>query len=278
MSPSYGPPPGGPSRLGVAEVTVRLGLVLMLLLSLGVAAWLITPSTATPTTREDRARAAAEAAEALIEPALGTPPRADVERADALPEGPTTPDDFTNWARQVAEHTDVPARALRAYGNADMVLRREKPGCGITWVTLAGIGRVESNHGRFGGSRLGEDGRPDPPIIGVALDGSAGVKAIRDTDGGSLDNDKTHDRAVGPMQFIPSTWRRFAVDGDADGRSDPQDIDDSAIAAARYLCVRDRDMSSGKGWWDGLFSYNRSRAYGEKVFGLADAYAKSSHG
>ncbi len=48
----------------------------------------------------------------------------------------------------------------------------------------------------------------------------------------------TYDRAVGPMQFLPGTWGRWGSDGDRDGVSDPQDVDDAALAAARYLCER----------------------------------------
>lgn len=55
-----------------------------------------------------------------------------------------------------------------------------------------------------------------------------------DTDRGSLDRDPTYDRAVGPMQFIPGTWRRVGVDANGDGVKDPQDIGDAATAAAVY--------------------------------------------
>jgi membrane-bound lytic murein transglycosylase B len=171
---------------------------------------------------------------------------------------------------------DIPARALVAYGNAELVLRSVKPKCRLSWATLAGIGRIESHHGQYGGAVLGADGRPSKPIIGVPLGGSPGVKAIGDTDGGRLDGDPSTDRAVGPMQFIPSTWAKYASDGNEDGVADPRQIDDAAFAAARYLCANGRDMASASGWWSGILSYNNSIQYAQKVFGLADGYAKAA--
>ena len=142
------------------------------------------------------------------------------------------------WTRRVSGKTDVPARALRAYATADLAMRSQAPACRLSWATLAGIGRVESHHGLINGSRLGADGRAAKPIIGVPLDGSPGVKAIKDTDGGRFDGDVTWDRAVGPMQFIPGTWLRYAARASGDGNPpDPQNVDDAALAAARYLCA-----------------------------------------
>ncbi|GAA2797521.1 lytic transglycosylase domain-containing protein [Crossiella cryophila] len=193
-------------------------------------------------------------------------------------QGGQAPDPIGEWANRVSETIEVPARALRAYAVADLTLRAEKPRCRITWATIAAIGRIESNHNRYGGATLQEDGRPSKPIIGVPLDGSPGFKAIPDTDKGQLDGDTQWDRAVGPMQFIPGTWKRFAADGDGDGKADPQDIDDAAVAAGRYLCSANRDMGTGKDWWAATFTYNNSVEYGQKVFGLADRYARGSLG
>ncbi|OLT42755.1 murein transglycosylase [Saccharomonospora sp. CUA-673] len=188
------------------------------------------------------------------------------------------PDSLDEWAAATAAATGIPARALSAYGHAELALREHQPGCQVSWATLAGIGRVESDHGRYGGATLGEDGRPSIPIIGVPLNGAPGVRTITDTDGGRLDGDPHHDRAVGPMQFIPSTWMRYASDGNGDGNADPQQIDDAALTAARYLCVGGRDMASPDGWWAGIMSYNNSVEYAQKVFGLADTYAAQAAG
>src|SRR5512133_331853 len=125
----------------------------------------------------------------------------------------------------------IPARAAQAYRKAAAAA-----GCGVPWTLVAAIGRVESDHGRFGGATLLTDGRSAPPILGIPLDGRPGVAMIRDTDGGRWDQDTTYDRAVGPLQFIPGTWATFGVDGDNDGKIDPFDIDDAAASAAEYLC------------------------------------------
>lgn len=169
------------------------------------------------------------------------------------------------WAERVAGRSDVPARALVAYAGAEAAARGELAECGLSWVTLAGLGRVESNHGRFGGTVLDDAGRPVEPIRGPELDGTSGNREIRDTDGGRLDGDTTYDRAVGPLQFIPTTWARYAADGDGDGTSDPDDLDDAAVAAARYLCADDRDLRRGDDWRAAVLAYNRSRSYVDRV-------------
>lgn len=230
-----------------------------------------------------RTAAAPEAGPVTTEiPALSVP-AAQVEPGSAAPASvpqpqgaPAGEDPLRAWADRMAGPTEVPARALMAYGNAELVLRSTAPNCRLSWTTLAGIGRIESHHGQYGGATLGADGRPSKPIIGVPLDGSPGVKAIADTDGGAFDGDPGVDRAVGPMQFIPSTWRKWASDANFDGRGDPHQIDDAALAAARYLCAGGRNMGTGQGWWAGVLSYNNSVPYGQKVFGLADGYARTA--
>ncbi len=173
-------------------------------------------------------------------------------------------------ASALAEH-DLPSAALRAYKHAARTINASRPGCRMPWTLLAGIGRVESDHGRYGGSVLGADGVPRPAIVGVALDGKGPVAAIRDTDHGAFDGDTVWDRAVGPMQFIPSTWRTAGRDGDGDGRRSPNDIDDAALAAAAYLCGS-RDLSSTDAQRAAIFSYNPSTYYVDLVSAFARGY------
>ncbi|MCT2584282.1 lytic transglycosylase domain-containing protein [Actinophytocola gossypii] len=200
-----------------------------------------------------------------------------------VPEVPPAPtaadpaaDPYAAWASEVGARTGIPPRALTAYAAAEVRLTAERPGCGLSWVTLAGIARVESDHGRHGGRVLDADGRPDRPIVGVALDGSPGVAAIADTDGGALDGDPVWDRAVGPLQFLPSTWDTYGVDGDRDGVAEPQDLDDAALAAGRYLCAAGGDLSTGDGWWRAVLAYNPSAEYARDVLDGANAYAERS--
>ena len=137
--------------------------------------------------------------------------------------------------------TALPARVLIAYRNAADALRRSDPACHLHWSLVAAIGKVESGHA-YGGA-LDRSGRTLSPILGPVLDGAGEFAAISDSDGGTLDGDSTWDRAVGPMQFIPTSWAVWGRDGDGDGRSDPSDIDDAALATASYLCAGDRDLA-----------------------------------
>lgn len=202
---------------------------------------------------------------------VAAPARPGPATATATPQ-----DAYQGWARQVSSPTGVPARALQAYAAAAAEVDLEQPSCGLTWVTLAGIGRIESDHGRHGGRTLLADGTSSTPIVGLPLDGGPDVAAIPDTDGGVLDGDTRWDRAVGPMQFIPSTWARWGTDGDGNGVVDPQDLDDVAVAAGRYLCADGHDLTGGAGWWAAVLSYNASTAYATDVLTTANAYAVRS--
>lgn len=266
---------------GGAAVAVRLAVVLVVLAVAGGGTWLVTRASApvaSPTTTDIPALSvkAADVRPGSIAPVSAVVAGGADQQTTPQSARSTTADPLDEWAKKVAAVTGVPARALRAYGNAELAMRSADPGCRISWATLAGIGRIESNHGQYGGAVLGADGRPSKPIIGVPLDGSSGVRAISDTDGGRFDGDAVADRAVGPMQFIPSTWRKWAADGNGDGLGDPQQIDDAALAAGRYLCAGGRDMATPSGWWSGILSYNNSTEYAQKVFGLADGYAQSA--
>ncbi|CAN5496804.1 hypothetical protein BH09ACT12_BH09ACT12_17760 [soil metagenome] len=167
---------------------------------------------------------------------------------------------------------DIPAVALAAYQRAESLLGSADVDCNLSWQLIAAIGRVESDHGRFGGSSLGADGITRPAIIGPVLDGANGTALIRDTDAGRLDGDAEFDRAVGPLQFIPSTWAVVGVDGDGDGARDPQDIDDAALAAAVYLCSGQEDLATPQGLRSAVLRYNNSAAYVDTVVSIMDRY------
>ncbi|UYM06930.1 lytic murein transglycosylase [Solicola gregarius] len=147
-----------------------------------------------------------------------------------------------------------------------------KASCKLDWTLVAAIGRVESDHGQYGGSQIDTTGDSDPKIIGIPLDGSNNTAAISDTDGGQLDGDSTWDRAVGPMQFIPSTWDLVGVDGNGDGVKSPHNIYDAALATAVYLCASDEDVSTEGGASEAVFSYNHSNDYVATVLAIADRY------
>jgi membrane-bound lytic murein transglycosylase B len=175
-------------------------------------------------------------------------------------------------ATAFVEGVDFPLVALDAYWRAARALAAEQPACGVPWWALAGITKVESRHGSFRGSALEPDGDTTQRIIGIALDGNNNTAVIRDSDGGNLDGDTVYDRAVGPMQFIPSTWRRWQRDGNGDGVPDPHNLYDVALAAADYLCASG-PLTDDTGLSRGFFSYNHSNAYVASVLGWAHQYA-----
>jgi membrane-bound lytic murein transglycosylase B len=166
----------------------------------------------------------------------------------------------------------IPNVALNAYRVAAARMASAKPACGIDWSLLAGIGRVESNHGRYGGAVLSPDGTASPRILGPALNG-VDFAYIGDSDDGRWDGDTSYDRAMGPMQFIPTTWRSYAIDADGNGQTDPFNINDAALAAANYLCVAGGDLRSDAGQRRAVLAYNHSDAYVAQVLALAHAYA-----
>jgi membrane-bound lytic murein transglycosylase B len=170
------------------------------------------------------------------------------------------------------DNNGIPVRALQAYRKAASLVDAADATCHIDWALLAAIGRVESNHARFGGNQLDLAGVAQPGIIGIALDGRNGTARIMDSDRGRLDRDTVYDRAVGPMQFIPSTWRVVGVDADGDGVKNPQDMADAATSTGIYLCSGPGDLSRPSDLRAAVMRYNASDSYVRTVTAIADAY------
>ncbi|MDR7313523.1 membrane-bound lytic murein transglycosylase B [Nocardioides luteus] len=177
----------------------------------------------------------------------------------------------------LANGRDIPMAALAAYQRASAVVTTADRACALDWTLIAAVGMVESDHGRLKSSRLNDSGLAVPAIYGPTLKTPAGDPAP-DTDAGAVDELTSGDRAVGPMQFVPSTWPLVAVDGDGDGVRNPQDIDDAALAAAVYLCSGDDDLSTREGQLAALERYNHSKAYVSTVLKIAKGYADSPYG
>lgn len=208
--------------------------------------------------------------------AFSPPPRAEAE-LEMLSSGMTTAVNVTRnpdaeWVIRAAGQTGIPERALRAYVAAAVTVDATVPTCGIGWNTVAAVGFVETAHGTYGGGSLTAEGQVSRPVMGPVLNG-AGFAAIADTDAGALDGDARWDRAVGPMQFIPSTWKLVGRDGNGDGTADPFNIDDAALSAAIYLCAGGRDLTTADGWTGAIYAYNQSDAYIRQVRDQAAAYA-----
>jgi hypothetical protein len=165
----------------------------------------------------------------------------------------------------------IPVQVLAAYRAAAATMAKDQPSCHLPWALLAGIGRIESDHADNG--NLDAAGRAITPIVGPKLDGTGHFARIMDSDNGLWDGDKKYDRAVGPMQFLPDTWRGIGRDGNGDGVPDPENINDAALGAATYLCAGGGDLSTRNGLLAAVYRYNRSWEYVSMVLTWAGIYA-----
>ncbi|MFE0377486.1 lytic transglycosylase domain-containing protein [Streptomyces inhibens] len=175
----------------------------------------------------------------------------------------------------------IPATVLAAYKKAASRIGASDPGCRLPWQLLAGIGKVESGQAR--GGAVDAEGTTLQPILGPQLNGH-GFARITDTDHGRYDGDLTHDRAVGPMQFIPSTWSEggpdgsgWGADGNGDGKKDPNNVFDAALAAGRYLCANGRDLSAQHDLNRAVLGYNNSEEYLRTVLSWFEFYRNGTH-
>lgn len=169
-----------------------------------------------------------------------------------------------------AAHSDLPALALEAYQRAAGEQGIRTPGCHLPWTLLAAIGQVESHHAKNGA--LTSEGFTTSRILGPVLNGQP-FAALPDSDRGTYDGDTTWDRAVGPMQFIPSTWKRWATTTRPTLDADPNNIFDATTTAASYLCAGNRDLKDPQQLSRAIFSYNPSEAYVRDVLAWNLAYA-----
>ncbi|MFD7385028.1 lytic transglycosylase domain-containing protein [Streptomyces anulatus] len=187
---------------------------------------------------------------------------------------PDKPGSSSNLPVTGSAEAGIPASILAAYKQAEQTVATTDPACRLPWQLLAAIGKVESGQAR--GGRVDANGTTTSPILGPALNGQ-GFALIKDTDGGAYDSDAVHDRAVGPMQFIPSTWASWGQDANGDGRKDPNNIYDAALAAGRYLCANDRDLAIAADLDKAVLSYNRSTEYLRTVRSWFSYYQRGTH-
>ncbi|MGW3232943.1 lytic transglycosylase domain-containing protein, partial [Kitasatospora sp. NPDC001095] len=171
---------------------------------------------------------------------FGTGAPADGGGTVQLPQPPGALPGLPSAGPFAATGASLPATVFAAYRQAEASLAQRSPGCHLPWQLLAAIGQVES--GQANGGQVDAAGTTLTPILGPALDGN-GFAAIADTDGGRYDGDARWDRAVGPMQFIPSTWASWGVDANGDGKADPNNVFDATETAGRYLCAGGRDLA-----------------------------------
>lgn len=155
--------------------------------------------------------------------------------------------------------SEIPPHLLPIYRSAGLTCG------GLPWQVLAAIGWEESRHGQ--GRVDPVTGDVDPPIEGPPIDGRPGFALLPDS--------STSDgfaRALGPMQFLRSTWERWATvapDRPPDAKPDVQNAWDAVFTAARHLCVGREHIGELR---QAVRSYNRSDAYVRSVLEKATAY------
>ncbi|MBC9729313.1 bifunctional lytic transglycosylase/C40 family peptidase [Streptomyces sp. TRM68367] len=180
----------------------------------------------------------------------------------------------------VGKVSGIPQRMLAAYQAAAARLPAEAPKCtGMTWAILAGIAKIESNHAA--GRTIADNGDITPHILGPLLDGSGAggnTTAFEDTDNGRWDDTSSSERAVGPFQFLPSTWQSTGRDGNGDGVKDPHNADDAALGAAVYLCGNGRNLTDRSQLKAAILQYNHSTAYVSDVLSWIDRYTQLGDG
>ncbi|WP_249412175.1 lytic transglycosylase domain-containing protein [Micromonospora endophytica] len=276
------------SRRPAGRLTLPGLFLLVLVAATAAAGGLLVPATlgaSRPVAVGGSAAPGDPAATDAPPPGAVPPPNATLPPGVSLPPGATPTnalaagrpsDALAGWAREVGAKVGIDPIAMQAYGYAELVLAETERACGLSWTTLAAIGFVESRHGQANNAQLGPDGRATPEIIGLPLDGEGGRMRIADTDRGELDGDTTYDRAIGPMQFIPTTWDEIGADADNDGRKDPHNLHDAALAAGKYLCKGGRNLTIPGDWWNAILSYNDVRRYAQEVFDTANRYGQAS--
>jgi len=158
----------------------------------------------------------------------------------------------------------IPGVVLDAYLHAQQVLAAQQPGCHLPWWLLAGIGKIESGQAENG--EVDAAGNTLRPILGPELNGQHGYAALPAILGGKWTGDPVWQRAVGPMQFLPSTWLEWG------GGGNPNNVYDADIAAGKYLCAGGRDLSVPAQQAAAVFSYNHSDSYVQIVLIWANAY------
>lgn len=166
----------------------------------------------------------------------------------------------------------IPATVLAAYHRAADAVSKTNPGCGLDWTVLAAIGKVESNHA--GNGDVTASGKARQPILGPALDGTNGMAMILAAAGRPSGLGGPYARAEGPMQFLPSTWAKWAADGTGDGTRDIQNVFDATLAAAHYLCAGNANLSTANGLRDAILRYNPSLSYLDLVTYWIRSYDK----
>ncbi len=150
------------------------------------------------------------------------------------------------WHAGADRIDDIPDAALAAYQRSAAVMAEAAPDSRLRWTLLAAVGRVLTDHGQRGDHRVDDRGNVRPGIVGKPLLARGGHR-VGDTEAGLLDEDRRFDRPVGPMLLSPADWSVVGVDGDSNGKRNPQDVDDASLALAVLLCAPGVDLRTPEG-------------------------------
>lgn len=162
----------------------------------------------------------------------------------------------------------IPQIVLAAYRNAELAMAQSDPGCHLPWNLLAGIGKIESQHAN--GGQTDAAGNTVRKIEGPALDGTLpGNEVISTKD---AKGKVVYTKAVGPMQFLPTTWKAYQADGNGDGIADPHNVYDAALGAGKYLCSGGMDLKDPTQELRAILRYNNSVKYANDVRRWSNAY------
>jgi cell wall-associated NlpC family hydrolase len=132
--------------------------------------------------------------------------------------------------------TDIPPNYLLLYQEAGL-------GFDVPWSVLAGIGKVECDHGR----------NPDPACWKHGAENAAG--------------------AGGPMQFLASTWQQYGFSASGTATPDRWNPADAIVSAANFL----KQNGAPDHIEQAVFAYNHSQAYVQQVLAWANLYASASN-
>jgi cell wall-associated NlpC family hydrolase len=195
-----------------------------------------------------------------------TPTPVLVPKTTTPPTQPKLPQasEFDAWASKTSLWLDVPLRAMVGYAKATTKLSKDVPDCHLSWVTLAAVGKVTTDHGRARGGQLGTTGVLDKPL---------GAVEVRDF----YDKVVSTANAAGPMQLTPSIWAKYQASYTG-GKPDVQNIDDAALTTGRALCADGHDLSQGQAWWDAVGTLQPAPLFLHRTLATVNVYGTVGQG
>lgn len=205
-------------------------------------------------------------AAATVTPTTSKPSSSTTRTSPQTSAPPKVPEasEFDAWASKTSQWLDVPLRAMVGYAKATTKLGKDVPGCHLSWVTLAAVGKVTTDHGRARGGQLGATGVLDKPL---------GTIEVRDF----YNKVVSTANAAGPMQLSPAIWGKYQASASG-GKPDVQNIDDAALTAGRALCADGHDLSQGQVWWNSVSTLQPAPLFLHRTLATVNVYGTVGQG